>query len=453
MKSTISCIYENTQLQGILLKEDDTTYSIKIKSGYQVSVDKKNCSNVKITQETSEKIDASHTTKTNDKKSISKTTNTKTNSKLPNIAIFHTGGTIASKVDYKTGAVSSHFTPEELIEQFQELNSVANLQAFMIGNLMSEDLRFGHYNMILEAVKKHHTQFDGIIVSHGTDTMHYSSAALQYSLKHLNIPVLLVGAQRSSDRASSDAFSNLQAAITFISYSKQRKESYQPSFNRVGICMHNSSSDDSFVILDSINARKMHTSRRDAFKQVNFKPVCEISSTHNISNIREELFTISQNNEELTYTKYNEKLRIGVLYAHPHLHKEEILRLKDLYNGVILAGTGLGHIGLSEFDNISKQNVENQDAINEVASKIPVCLATQCINGKVNVNVYSSGRILLQSGVLGNYSALTIETQFIKLAYLLSKYNKKMITNDEWSENKEGFNTAKVVDNNEDCEY
>lgn len=435
MKQFISCTFKKTQISGILLNENSDTYSIKLKSGYQINVDKNSCSNITITTEEDKNANSQ-----NDNKNEKKSNNT-------NIAIFHTGGTIASKVDYKTGAVSSHFTPEELINQFEELENKANLDAFMIGNLMSEDLRLGHYNMILEAIKKHYANFDGIIISHGTDTMHYTSAALQYALEYLNIPIILVGAQRSSDRASSDAFSNLEAAIEFINYSKKLKESFHPSFNRVGICMHNSISDNSFVILDSINARKMHSSRRDAFEQINFKPVCKISQDFNIVNVREELFTVSNKDNKLTYTPYNHELKIGVLYAHPHLHKEEILNLEQLYDGVILAGTGLGHIGLSEFDDISKQNVENQHAINQVASKIPVCLATQCISGKINVSVYSSGRMLLESGVLGNFSALCIETQFVKLAHLLSKFSKKQINNDEWMKNREGFNTSQTVDN------
>ncbi|MCH8519852.1 MAG: Glu-tRNA(Gln) amidotransferase subunit GatD [Nanoarchaeota archaeon] len=436
----ISLTFKNSQITGFLLQEKENEYVVKLSSGYQIQLLKKNCSNVKI--------DSSSL----DLKSSSISKEIKKNSKLPNIAIFHTGGTIASKVDYATGAVSSHFTPEELISQFEELNTKANLQAFMIGNLMSEDLRFGHYNKMLNAIKEHASSFDGIIISHGTDTMHYTSSALHYGLENLNIPVLLIGAQRSSDRASSDAFSNLEAGIEFISYNKKLREENKPSFNRVGICMHKTIDDNEFLILDGINAKKMHSSRRDAFKQINFKPVCTITSTFNIVDIRKELFTISNSSKQLEITMYNENLKIGFFTAHPHLHKEEIEAL-SLYDGVILSGTGLGHIGLSEFDEISKQNLENYDAIKKIAYKIPVCVGVQSVYGKVNINVYSSGIRLLEAGVLGNFSALTIETQFIKLAHLLSKNSNSnsnsKITNEVWASNLEGFNTQKLVDNEE----
>lgn len=437
MNTTISLTYNNTTISGILLKEEDKNFIIKLASGYQINLLKEKCSNVKICKEehlstTSQKISGSKNVKSN-------------NDKLPKIAIFHTGGTIASKVDYTTGAVSSHFTPEELIAQFEELNKKANLNAFMIGNLMSEDLRFGHYNLMLEAIKEHHSNFDGIIISHGTDTMHYTSAALQYSLENLQIPILLVGAQRSSDRASSDAFSNLEAAIEFITYNKILKEEFKPTFNRVGICMHKTINDSSFSILDSINAKKLHSSRRDAFKQVNFKPVCEITPNFEIVDIRDELFTLTNENSKTSYTLYDETLKIGIFTAHPHLHKEEIEAL-SVYDGVIISGTGLGHIGLSEFDELSKQNTQNLEAISKLAKKIPVCVGVQSVNGQVNLNVYSSGRRLLESGVLGNFSTLTIETQFIKLAHLLSKYKKEKITNDLWMKNIEEFDIEKIVD-------
>ena len=432
----ISLTFKNSNVKGFLLQEKEDSFIVKLSSGYQIQLLKTHCSNIEITDTSSLK----NTTKS--KVEIEKKSN------LPNIAIFHTGGTIASKVDYATGAVSSHFTPEELISQFEELNSKANLKAFMIGNLMSEDLRFGHYNRILKAIKEYASSFDGIIISHGTDTMHYSSAALYYALKNLNIPILLIGAQRSSDRASSDAFSNLEAGIEFISYNKKLKEEGKPSFNRVGICMHKTIDDNEFLILDAINAKKMHSSRRDAFKQINFKPVCTITSTFEIIDIREELFTTINlsSNESLEIELYDEDLKIGIFTAHPHLHKGEIEAL-TLYDGVILSGTGLGHIGLSEFDDISTKNLENYDAIKSVASQIPVCVGVQSVYGKVNINVYSSGIRLLEAGVLGNFSSLTIETQFIKLAYLLSKHKKLNITNEMWMENLEGFNTQKLVDN------
>ena len=433
MSDTITKIeltYNGSKVKGILLKEKEDEYSLKLASGYQIAISKKDASDVQT--KTEEVASTNHSIEVNNDES------------LPNIAIFHTGGTIASKVDYATGAVSSKFTPEELINLFKELQNKANLQAFMVGNLSSEDMRFGHYNMLLENITKHAKDFDGIIISHGTDTLHYSSAALQYGIENLNIPVILVGAQRSSDRAGSDSYLNLDAAIEFITYNYNLKKQNKPTFNRVGICMHSSINDDGFYILDAINAKKMHSSRRDAFKQINFPPACEISKEYEIFNKREELFTLLPKNK-ISYQKYDESLRVGIFMPHPHLCKEEIESL-EMYDGVILANTGLGHMGISEFDEISKYNEESFKALQKVVKKIPVCLGVQTVYGQVNLNVYSPGRKLLEIGVLGNHTGLIVETQFAKLAHLLSKHKGKKITNEMWMDDLEGFDSQRLVD-------
>lgn len=427
----ISLNFNDTDIKGLLLQEKEDSLYVKLSSGYQIVLHKNDCSNIEI--------------ETIENETKSQELEIKKNENLPNIAIFHTGGTIASKVDYATGAVSSKFTPDELISLFSELQEKANLSAFMIGNLMSEDMRFGHYNNLLHHIKEHANEFDGIIISHGTDTMHYTSAALQYSLENLNIPVILVGAQRSSDRASSDAYLNLEATIEFIKYNVELKKQNKPSFNRIGVCMHSTINDDGFNILDAINVKKMHSARRDAFKQINFKPACLISKEYEISNVREELFTLSKSDAKIDFIAFNESLKIGIFTAHPHLHFEEIDALQ-IYDGIIVSGTGLGHIGVSQFDEISAQNEKNLESMKKLVEKIPVCLGLQTVYGGVNANVYSSGRRLLNSGVFGNYSNLTVETQFAKLAYLLSKYSKEEITNELWMSNLEGFNSEKLVD-------
>ena len=444
MVENISLMYNGVTVKGVLLDTKEEEYVIKLYSGYQIVVLKQDCQNVEILKRDDEKnkkinLENSGSSRT------SRDSRDSTNSNL-RIALFHTGGTIASKVDYTTGAVSSKFTPDELLALFSELDDRADIEAFMIGNLSSEDMRFGHYNVLLKEICEHLTKFDGIIISHGTDTMHYTASALQYSLENLNIPVILVGAQRSSDRGSSDAFSNLKAAIEFVRYNAELKKNSKVCFNRVGICMHSTINDDGFYILDAINAKKLHSSKRDAFSQINFSPACEITKEFLVHNRREELFTLSVS-AEVSYQTYNEELKIGIFTPHPHLHKEEIESLK-IYDGVILANTGLGHLGICEFDEISKSNEENYRALQELCSTIPVCVALQSVFGRVNLNVYTPGRKLLELGVLGNYSTLTYETQFIKLAYVLSKYsnNREEITNELWMSNLEGFDSSRLVD-------
>lgn len=417
MDTYIEVIFKGQTINGILINEDKNYYTIKLSSGYNAMLYKQSVSIIKKEK----KEHSFEKPKSENKK----------NKNLPTIALLHTGGTIASKIDYQTGAVSSKFTPEELLGLYPELLSTANIVPKMIANLSSEDMRFEHYNLLLDAIKKSVDEgVDGVIISHGTDTMHYTSAALSYGLQGLSVPVLLVGAQRSSDRASSDAYSNLTTAVNFIANQKDKEYQYR----RVGICMHNSISDDEFVILDGINAKKMHSSRRDAFKQINYKPAAVIDKDNTFIEKREELFSLSSNDSlELNY--YDTSLKIGFFKAHPNLGPEEIEILK-IYDGLVIEGTGLGHLAVSEFDDYTKINLENLEAIKNLQKTTKVVVGVQTNSGQTNMNIYSSGRYLIETGVLGQGWNLTTETLFIRMAYCLSC---KENFDDVWNSNLEGF--------------
>ena len=215
---------------------------LKLKNGYNIGIEKKRIESIKILKKHKE-------TKIRKQK-------IRFNKNLPTISILHTGGTIASEVDYRTGGVIARFTPEELMAMFPELNNIANINSVFLSNMFSEDMRFKHYSIMAKAVVKEIRRgVKGIIIGHGTDTMHYTSAALSFMLENLPIPVILVGAQRSSDRPSSDAAINLICAAEFI---------VKTDFTGVVICMHESLNDDNCVILPACKTKKLHTSRRDA---------------------------------------------------------------------------------------------------------------------------------------------------------------------------------------------
>lgn len=418
METRIEVEFKKEIISGILLKEDETYITVKLESGYNSILNKKNS---KILKKEELKL-----------KSKSIFSKKQKNSKLNKIMILHTGGTIASKVDYKTGAVSSKFTPEELLNLYPSLNEKADLHVKMIGNLFSEDMRFDHYNLMLEEIKLAvENECCGVIISHGTDTLHYTSAALEYSLENLSIPVIIVGAQRSSDRPSSDAYSNLNAAIDFII----NNNSQNLKFNRVGVCMHKNISDDSFLILDSINLKKMHSTRRDAFKQINYLPFVKIENG-NIEILRDELLSICEDKKKLSFVKYNSSIKIGFFKVHPNLFPEEISAL-SIYDVVIIEGTGLGHLGINEIDKVTKIHTRNLNALRELVKTTKLIMGVQTVYGEVNMDVYSTGRYLQQIGVLGNHMNLTTESLFVRSAYCLSKSMKDF--NKFWNSNLEGF--------------
>ncbi len=175
---------------------------------------------------------------------------------MKTITILHTGGTLASKVS-KTGAVSAQYSAKDILNLYPEIKSLAKIDSKLVANMLSENMNFNHYNLLAKEIKKEIEKgVEGIIITHGTDTLHYTSSALSFILEDLPIPVILVGAQRSSDRGSSDASLNLISAINFIT---------KTDFAEVAICMHSSMEDTSCSILPGTKTRKLHTSRRDAF--------------------------------------------------------------------------------------------------------------------------------------------------------------------------------------------
>tara|TARA_Y100000310_G_scaffold41027_1_gene38496 strand:- start:1387 stop:2622 length:1236 start_codon:yes stop_codon:yes gene_type:complete len=361
---------------------------LKLDSGYNIGIDKKKVKNIKVLEKIKVK-----------KGSVKKI---KQNKKLPNISVLHTGGTIASKIDYKTGGVIAKFTPEEILENVPELGKISNINCKMVSNIFSEDINFKDYNILAKEIQKEVKKgVNGIIVTHGTDTMHYSSAALSFMLENLSIPVVFVGAQRSSDRGSSDAFLNLICAAQFI---------INTNYSGVSICMHSNMSDDSCIILSGVKSKKLHSSRRDAFKVVNDKPILEIDRNGKILSGKSKF---AEKKEEFDVKFYKEGLKIGILKSHPNMCSKEISCFNG-FDGLILEGTGLGHFPINE---------SNKGVFRELKKlKMPLVMTSQTIFGRVNMNVYATGREL-QEFVLSGEDMLS-EVAFIKLAYLLSNYKK-----------------------------
>jgi len=388
----------------VMPSTDKNIINLKLDSGYNLGIDKKKVTSTKLLkkekkQEEKPKIDLNP------------------NPKLKTITILHTGGTIASKVSYSTGAVSPGFSPEDLILIFPELKNIANIKSKLIGNMFSEDMRFAHYNLMAKEIEKELNSSDGIILSHGTDTLAHSATALAFILENLNKPVILVGAQRSSDRGSSDAAMNLISAAHFIANSE---------YSGVAVCMHSSSSDDLCNILPPCKIRKMHTSRRDAFKTVNANPIATVSKSGEVKFLSK--YHKKEHKDKLKLKQFNEKLKIGILVAHPNMFAFEVKNYSK-FDGLIIESTGLGHFPVNIVDNKTKEHKLILNELKKITNKIPVVISSQCIFGMINMNVYDTGRKMQEAEILGNFSDMTTETAFIKLAWLLSNYPKKEIKN------------------------
>jgi len=398
---------KDKRLNGILMPVPETEEDIvilKLESGYNIGIDKSKIKSIKLVKAYAEKKQ--------------KTAEIKADKKLPTISILHTGGTIASKVDYKTGGVIAKFSPSEIIDMFPELKKIANIKSRKIASMQSEMMRFVHYNLMAKEIEKEiKSGTDGIIITHGTDTMHYSSAALAFILEDLPVPVILVGSQRSSDRGSSDAGLNLISACYFIANS---------DFADVAICMHENLSDESCLILPALKTRKMHTSRRDAFRPINTTPIARVNfNEKNISFLNKNYN--KKDKRKLRLRLINEKIKIGLIKTHTNMFAEEFLAYKN-FDGLVIEGTGLGHLPNEEIDKYTKENKKIFTSLKEMIKKgLIVVMSSQTIYGRLQMNVYTPMRELQEIGVLGHLNDMTAETTFIKLAWLLSNYKKEEV--------------------------
>ena len=390
--------------EGILMPNEETgSVIIKLDNGYNIGIDSKNVKEIKILG----KYKAKEAPKTEIKK----------DSKKPTISILHTGGTIASKVDYKSGAVYSSFNPEDLLEMFPELFDIANFKSELIANMWSDDLRFKHFEIISKAIEKEIKKgVDGIIIGMGTDNLAVASAALAFIVENAPIPILLVGAQRSSDRGSSDAAMNLICAAEFIA---------KTDFAGVAICMHEHTSDNSCAILPPAKTRKLHSSRRDAFKPVNDAIIARIGyDSRKIEFIKKDYLKKDKKRKSAIKPKMEDK--VGLLKIHINMLPGQFEFYKN-YKGLVIEGTGLGHTPGQVPNEWCKIHEKIYPAIKKVIdSGCIVVMATACLFGRVEMRVYSKGRDLLNLGVISGEDMLP-ETAFVKLAWLLGNYKKEEV--------------------------
>lgn len=330
------------------------------------------------------------------------------------IALIGTGGTIASKVDYRTGGVSPALSASEIYDAVPELRKYANIDADFLFNEYSENLEPHHWTQIANRIaeKVRYGGYRGIVVSHGTDTMHYTAAALSFALHNLPIPIVLVGSQRSSDRPSSDGALNLIGATIFATKSP---------FAGVFIAMHGSTSDDFISIHLGTRVRKNHTSRRDAFESIDRLPVATVKNAQ--VEIQSQLVSMEiprrrndtadsisnkPHDDFEVWSKFDPRVALVKYYPGMNLNLFG-LAVKSGCRAMILEGTGLGHVGRKFFPEIEKA----------IKSGVLIFMTSQCIWGRTNMRVYDTGRDLIQLGVLP-LEDMTSETAVVKAMWVMA---------------------------------
>lgn len=384
----------NIFIEGLLMPKHEFSSSdtiiIKLDNGYNIGISINRIQSIEVR----ECISISRT---------SKEFQISTTPTLPIVRILGCGGTIASRVEYETGAVKPAMSPSDLLDLIPELADLANYEFEIVFNILSEDMTPRHWETIARNVHKAISSgIEGIIVTHGTDTMSFTASALAFALRNLPFPIALVGSQRSSDRPSADAALNLIAAVI---------TTLKAPFGEVVVVMHSTPSDSSAFAHRGVKVRKMHSSRRDAFQSINDIPLAKVDLN------KKELTLINyryiprarSRNEVATSIGFDDK--IALIKAYPGFQSEIIDFLVDRkFHGIVIEGTGLGHIGSYAIESIKRA----------VEEGIPVVMTVQTLFGRVNMNVYTTGRRLLEVGAIPGDDMLP-ETAYVKLSWIVSQ--------------------------------
>jgi glutamyl-tRNA(Gln) amidotransferase subunit D len=377
-------------IEGLLMPRLQTGHEsdflvVKLRTGYNIGIQVNNTTQVSVTGEGAEP----HFTRPPLPSRVDG---------LPKVSIISTGGTIASKVDYRTGAVKPALDAEDIYSVVPELANIANVDAKVLSNIFSENIGPQQWSSIASSIAEqinHGAQ--GVVIAHGTDTLGYTAAALSFALNTPPVPVMLVGSQRSSDRPSSDAATNLTAATAIAA---------KAPFAEVGVAMHDWISDQKIAIHRATKVRKCHTSRRDAFESINSPPLAYYNLiTHSIE--------MNSNNLEKRRPTQGWSIKpkfdpnVLLIKFHPGISVGIIdWAIASGYKGIVLEGSGLGHVGDAMFPAIER-------ALND---DIVVTMCSQCIWGRVHMNVYSTGRDLLRLGVIPLDDMLS-ETALVKMMW------------------------------------
>jgi glutamyl-tRNA(Gln) amidotransferase subunit D len=317
---------------------------------------------------------------------------------LPAVTLLGTGGTIASRLDYRTGAVIPAFTPGELYGAVPELADICNLTTKKIFGVFSENMGWVEYATLANAIGEEiRAGADGIVIGHGTDTMGHTAAVLSFMVQSSPVPIVLVGSQRSSDRPSSDAALNLIHAVRAAAYG---------DIAEVQICMFGPTSDRYGLLHRGTRCRKMHSSYRSTFRTVGDIPLA-IVGRDRFQYLNREILRRDPERSLKIDPVYDD--RVTILYYYPGMKADLVDALVEKgYRGIVIAGTGLGHVNKPLYPALERA----------ISQGVHVVMTVQTLWGYAQMYVYETGRDLVDIGVVPLDNMLP-ETALMKLGWVL----------------------------------
>lgn len=318
----------------------------------------------------------------------------------PTVKLLGTGGTIASRLDYRTGAVIPAFSPGELYGSVPELADICNLETEKLYGVFSENMGPEQWRGTAEAIGREIRKgVHGIVIGHGTDTMHHTAAILSFMVQNSPVPIVMVGSQRSSDRPSSDAALNLMHSV---------KAAAESDLAEIMVCMFGPTSDMYGLLHRGTRVRKMHSSYRSTFRTIGDIPLAMVSR-EKITPLRQDYKRRRSDTEVVINTAFEEK--VSIVYYYPNMQPDIIDALIDNgYRGIVIAGTGLGHVNKPLYPALKRARDKN----------IAVFMTVQTLWGYVQMYVYDTGRDMMDLGVVPTANMLP-EVAYVKLGWALGQ--------------------------------
>jgi len=307
------------------------------------------------------------------------------------ILILFCGGTLVMKEDEwgvllpqeKNDAINT------LLNIEPKLKKVAKLDVAYIDNIDSTNINPKHWGKIIDAVVKNYEKYDGFVITHGTDTMAYTSSALSYALQNLGKPVVLTGAQISGFKMETDARVNFINAVRVA------------IMDLAGVMLVFNEE----IILGS-RASKVSESKLNAFKSVGRSLLGEIRA-----DIRLDKEHKKRHNGLLKLKKGFES-HIIVVTLFPGMQVSVLDSILDnSVKGLIFRGYGPGNIPYEYLPVIKRA----------VKLKIPIVVDSQCLEGSTSMQMYDVGKQALEAGVIQAYD-MTIESVTTKLMWALKHF-------------------------------